>query len=57
MDQATVTVVEMRISGGNNRPTRPVRVPRMPAWPFVYVFFSNGTPFDSPNRSEPCPLR
>jgi hypothetical protein len=26
------------------------------AWSFVYVFFSNGTPFDSPNRSEPCPL-
>jgi hypothetical protein len=25
------------------------------AWLFVYQFFSNGTPFDSPNRSEPCP--
>jgi hypothetical protein len=24
------------------------------AWAFVYVFFTNGTPFDSPNRSEPC---
>ena len=24
------------------------------AWSFVYVFFSNGTPFDSPNRSETC---
>ena len=24
-------------------------------WLFVYVFFSNGTPFDSPNRSEVCP--
>lgn len=24
-------------------------------WSFVYVFFSNGTPFDSPNRSEVCP--
>lgn len=23
-------------------------------WQFVYLFFSNGTPFDSPNRSEPC---
>jgi hypothetical protein len=23
-------------------------------WSFVYVFFSNGTPFDSPNRSEVC---
>ncbi len=28
---------------------------RVPAWSFVYVFFSNGTPFDAPNRSEPCP--
>ena len=25
------------------------------AWSFVYVFFSNGVPFDAPNRSEPCP--
>jgi hypothetical protein len=24
------------------------------AWPFVYGFFSNGVPFDAPNRSEPC---
>jgi hypothetical protein len=24
------------------------------AWRFVYGFFSNGVPFDSPNRSEPC---
>lgn len=24
------------------------------AWSFVYVFFTNGIPFDSPNRSEPC---
>jgi len=24
------------------------------AWSFVYGFFSNGVPFDSPNRSEPC---
>jgi hypothetical protein len=23
-------------------------------WCFVYVFFSNGTPFDAPNRSETC---
>ena len=26
-------------------------------WAFVYVFFSNGTPFDAPNRSETCPRR
>ncbi len=25
------------------------------AWSFVYGFFSNGVPFDAPNRSEPCP--
>lgn len=25
------------------------------AWSFVYIFFTNGIPFDSPNRSEPCP--
>ncbi len=24
-------------------------------WSFVYIFFTNGTPFDAPNRSEPCP--
>lgn len=24
-------------------------------WSFVYGFFSNGTPFDAPNRSETCP--
>jgi len=23
-------------------------------WRFVFVFFSNGTPFDAPNRSETC---
>ena len=26
-------------------------------WSFVYVFFTNHTPFDAPNRSEPCRLR
>lgn len=25
------------------------------AWPFIYIFFTNGIPFDAPNRSEPCP--
>jgi hypothetical protein len=29
---------------------------RLTPWSFVYVFFSNGTPFDAPNRSETCPL-
>jgi len=24
-------------------------------WAFVYIFFTNGIPFDAPNRSEPCP--
>jgi len=23
-------------------------------WTFTYVFFSNGTPFDAPNRSDTC---
>ena len=23
-------------------------------WSFVYIFFTNGIPFDAPNRSEPC---
>jgi hypothetical protein len=32
-----------------------LRVVPVATWSFVYVFFSNGTPFDSPNRSEPCP--
>ena len=26
-----------------------------PIWSFVYIFFTNGIPFDAPNRSEPCP--
>jgi hypothetical protein len=25
-------------------------------WSFVYIFFTNGIPFDAPNRSEPCSL-
>jgi hypothetical protein len=29
---------------------------RVTPWSFVYVFFSNGTPFDAPNRSETCPF-
>ncbi len=24
------------------------------SWAFVYIFFTNGIPFDAPNRSEPC---
>jgi hypothetical protein len=26
-------------------------------WAFVYIFFTNGIPFDAPNRSEPCLAR
>jgi hypothetical protein len=33
-----------------------LRAANATAWSFVYVFFTNGIPFDSPNRSEPCPL-
>jgi hypothetical protein len=29
-------------------------IPGVNSWSFVYVFFSNGTPFDAPNRSETC---
>ena len=36
-------------AGGNGRS------PRLAAWAFVYIFFTNGTPFDAPNRSETCP--
>lgn len=32
------------------------RTDPLSVWSFVYGFFSNGTPFDAPNRSEPCPL-
>lgn len=27
---------------------------RIVSWSFVYIYFSYGTPFDAPNRSEPC---
>ena len=27
------------------------------SWRFVYIFFTNGTPYDAPNRSETCPSR
>jgi hypothetical protein len=36
-------------------PEPEIRVGIGSVWSFVYVFFSNGTPFDSPNRSEVCP--
>jgi hypothetical protein len=36
-------------------PARSGGARRRAAWPFVYVFFTNGIPFDAPNRSEPCP--
>ena len=29
-------------------------VPSVVPWSFVYGFFSNGAPFDAPNRSEIC---
>jgi hypothetical protein len=35
-------------------PKPEIRVGIGSVWSFVYVFFSNGTPFDSPNRSEVC---
>ena len=36
---------------GSRRPANGIVIP----WLFVYGFFSNGTPFDAPNRSETCP--
>jgi hypothetical protein len=36
------------------RQARRVAAVPFSAWAFVYVFFSNGTPFDAPNRSETC---
>ena len=35
---------------------RPVVPTAGTTWSFVYIFFTNGIPFDAPNRSEPCPL-
>ena len=37
-------------------PVRPVPPTAGATWSFVYVFFTNGIPFDAPNRSEPCPF-
>lgn len=34
----------------------PARAANSTAWSFIYIFFTNGIPFDSPNRSEPCPF-
>jgi hypothetical protein len=54
----------MNPQDANDIGSEPLRRGRLPewraahvaVWSFIYVFFSNGTPFDSPNRSEPCPL-
>jgi hypothetical protein len=42
--------------GSDEGDLRPSRTLPMTAWSFIYIFFTNGIPFDSPNRSEPCPL-
>jgi hypothetical protein len=45
---------------GGGRPLSPSARSRdlIPApgssWAFIYIFFTNGIPFDAPNRSEPC---
>jgi hypothetical protein len=54
MDHVTLAAAQTRTAGGDLRAARRDHVARTPAWSFVYVFFSNGTPFDSPNRSETC---
>jgi hypothetical protein len=43
-----------RLHGGDPAARRDTGACLTP-WSFVYGFFSNGTPFDAPNRSEPCP--
>ena len=50
----------MELNSSLSLPSLAAPAPGMPGgigsvWSFVYVFFSNGTPFDSPNRSEVCP--
>jgi hypothetical protein len=37
------SVAARRLASGSGTP-----------WSFVYIFFTNGIPFDAPNRSEPC---
>jgi hypothetical protein len=45
-----------RAQAGGRARSRCLAPGRGTIWSFVYVFFTNGIPFDAPNRSEPCPL-
>ncbi len=45
-----------RVSGQSIGAAMPSWHSATAAWSFIYIFFTNGIPFDSPNRSEPCQL-
>jgi hypothetical protein len=53
MEPVAVESPNSRLRGRLSLAQRVVAVV-LTAWAFVYVFFSNGTPFDAPNRSETC---
>jgi hypothetical protein len=53
---AEITTNEQRTENNSMiSPRAGLRAGTAETWSFVYGFFSNGTPFDAPNRSEPCP--
>jgi len=48
-----------RAPGCETRPivaSRPSCAAAHASWSFVYIFLTNGTPFDAPNRSDPCAI-
>ena len=53
-DQGTVSIRDGQSRGC--APSRGLAPGRGTIWSFVYIFFTNGIPFDAPNRSEPCSL-
>ncbi len=52
-DQGIVSTRDRQPRGGV--PSRRLAPGCGAIWSFVYIFFTNGIPFDAPNRSEPCP--
>jgi len=51
-DQGTVSIRDGQSRG--SAPWRGLAPGCGTIWSFVYIFFTNGIPFDAPNRSEPC---
>ena len=51
-DQGIVSTRDGQSRGGV--PSRRLAPGCGTTWAFVYIFFTNGIPFDAPNRSEPC---